>query len=150
MPKLEQVISKLPQYMTSLFKLVVGTWILGSALYGIVLGKPEAFIVSLPFVLTLAPGYLQILPTGGIKHGTLCNCAKSNPACELGWWFGLAQKGVLLLPVALMSIFASSFFSNQYDVKQALVDTSLSMLVIITYSIICACGCYLMVKHSPR
>jgi hypothetical protein len=136
--------SKFEQQMLTSVKVILSAVILSTVLYGAVSERWELFLVLAPFAIALMPGYMELLPHGGMRHGSSCECAQPDAACELGFWFEHGQKVILFLPLVLISIFLNCFL--QHDLKQAAIETLLATLTAVGYSIICAGGFYLLVK----
>lgn len=144
MPNLEE--PKLWQHIPTFLKVFLFIAILGTAMYSAYSGNWDRFVVCVPFVVALVPGYFELLPRGGMRHGSKCGCVKPAAACELGFWFELGQRCVLFMPILLMSIFLDSIFLFHHDLQQAMIETLLATLTAIIYSAVCV-GCfYAMVK----
>ena len=107
-------------------------------------GNWEAFVVCAPFAIGLIPGYFNLLPKGGMRHGSSCDCLEPDEACEFGFWFEIAQKVILILPILLSSIFLSYFIME--GLRQALVETAMATLTAVLYSAVCAVAVYVLVK----
>jgi hypothetical protein len=131
--------------LQTLIKVLLAVVILGTAVYGAVSESWEQFIVCAPFAIALMPGYLELLPRGGMRHGSSCDCAELDAACELGFWFEHGQRGLLFLPLVLTSIFLSSFL--QHDLRQALLETLMATGTAIIYSALCALGFYVLANR---
>lgn len=142
--------SKFDTYIPLAIKAFLAVCILGTAIYGAVSGHWEQFIVSSPFLVALLPGYCELLPRGGWRHGTCCECIKPNAACELGFWSEHGQKLILFLPLALVSIFLCSIYCLHHSVTQAALQTLFASLLAIFYSLLCGWCFYLMVTKCNR
>ncbi|HEY9678209.1 MAG TPA: hypothetical protein V6C76_09380 [Drouetiella sp.] len=79
--------------------------------------------VCSPFSLLLVPGYLEMLPEGGIKHGTICDCREFDSKCEIGFWLEVSQKLLLIFPMILTSIILYYFFYAEKDLYAAIVQS---------------------------
>lgn len=143
--------SKFDTYIRLAIKAFWAVCILGTVLYGAAAGHWGHFIVFSPFVVALIPGYCELLPRGGWRHGTCCECVKPNAACELRFWSEHGQKLMLFLPPALVSIFLGSIFCLHHSVMQAAIQTLFASLLAIFYCLLCAWCFYIMVtKCNPR
>jgi hypothetical protein len=124
------------------------TAICGTCLYCSGSGNWKPFVVCAPFALGLVPGYLNLLPKGGMRHGRSCDCLEPDEGCEFGFWFEIAQKGSLFIPMILGSIFMQCFVEN--GVIKALSETSLAALTIVAYSLACVIGINMLVSQRRR
>lgn len=141
--------SGLYEYLPGLIRLFLAFLILGTALYGAVSDQWEQFVVCSPIAIALIPGYLQLLPRGGMRHGSICGCAKPDAAYELGFWSEHGQRVILLLPLVLAMMFLYSVFVFHNGFHQALIDTSLAALAAIMYSMVSvAAFCFMVVWHN--
>ncbi len=143
--------SKLETYCAVAVKLFIAVCILGMAAYGHFSGRWEQFMVFSPLAIALIPGYSELLPRGGWRHGTCCECVKPNTACELGFWSEHGQRLFLFLPLTLVSIFLGSIFCLHHSVMQAAIQTLFASLLAIFYCLLCGWCFYMMVtKCNPR
>jgi len=124
--------------------------IFGMAVDGAVSGHWEQFIVVSPLLVAGVPGYWGLLPRGGMRHGHSCDCTKPDAACELGFWLECGQKGLLFLPLLLMSVFLNSIYVTRNDLRGAVIETLLALLTAIVFSAVSAWCFYLMVKRFNR
>jgi len=124
--------------------------ILGMAVEDALSGHWEHVIVVSPLLVAAVPGYWGLLPRGGMRHGLSCECTKPDAACELGFWFEIGQKLLLVLPLALASIFLYSIFLSRHDFSESVMETSLAALTAIGCLAVCAGAVYLMVKKCNR
>jgi len=142
--------SKFETNFPTAIKAFLAVYVLGMALYGAVSGHWDNFIVSSPFFVALIPGYCELLPRGGWRHGTCCECIKPNAACELGFWSEHGQRLILFLPPALVSIFIGSIYCLHQSVMQAAIQTLFALLLAIFYSLLSGWCFYLMVNKFNR
>jgi hypothetical protein len=127
-----------------LLKALVVFFLAGTCGHCYVSGNWDAFIISAPFALGIVPGYFNLLPRGGMRHGSTCYCREPDIGCELKFWFEIAQKVVLLLPILLLSIFLHSMLIS--GVMPALVETGLALLVASYYFSFCAICIFFLIS----
>lgn len=113
--------------------------------YGAFSGDWKQFIVCAPFALALAPGYLTLLPRGGMRHGNICECKKRDNACEFRFWLEHCQKVLLFMPLALASIFLHSFINS--DFQSAILETFAATVAMFVYGSICIYSFYLLTRN---
>ncbi|PZM78051.1 MAG: hypothetical protein DKT66_27665 [Candidatus Melainabacteria bacterium] len=118
--------------------------IICAILYGVFSGDWRQFIVCAPFAIALAPGYLTLLPRGGMRHGNICECKKRDNTCEFRFWIEHYQKVILFIPLALASVFLQAFISG--DLQRALFETSVATATVIFFSSICVYSFYLLTR----
>ncbi len=95
--------------------------IICAILYGAYSGDWKQFIICAPFAVALAPGYLTLLPRGGMRHGNICECRKRDNTCEFRFWLEHSQKVLLFMPPLLCTVFLQAFVNS--DLQQALLET---------------------------
>lgn len=113
--------------------------------YGVYSGDWKQFIVCAPFAIALAPGYLTLLPRGGMRHGNICECKKKEGACEFRFWLEHCQKVLLFMPLALASIFLHSFVNA--DIKRAIFETGAATAAMFFYGCVCVYSLYLLTRN---
>jgi len=116
--------------------------IISAILYGVYSGDWQQFIVCAPFVIALAPGYLTLLPRGGMRHGNICDCKKRDNTCDFRFWLEHCQKVLLFMPLALTSIFLHSFIGA--GLERALLETLAATAAMVFYSGVCVYSFYLL------
>ena len=115
-------------------------------LYGGFSGDWKQFIICAPFAIVIAPGYLTLLPRGGMRHGRVCQCEEKNGACEFGFWLEHVQKVLLFMPLVLCSIFLQAFVNG--DLQRALWETGAASATIAGCSAVCVYSFYLLSKQN--
>lgn len=124
----------------------IASAIIGAILYGVFSGDWKQFIVCAPFAMVLAPGYLTLLPRGGMKHGNICACKKRDSQCEFQFWIEHAQKVALFVPPVLGSIFLQAFVN--FDVERAVLETSMASATLATGSALLVYSFYLLTREK--
>lgn len=114
-------------------------------LYGVYSGDWKQFIICAPFAIAIAPGYLTLLPRGGMRHGRICQCKEKDSACEFGFWLEHCQKVLLFIPPVLGSIFLQAFVNG--DLQRALWETGAASVMIAGCSALCVYGFYALSKQ---
>ncbi|MBA3859977.1 MAG: hypothetical protein C0507_23960 [Cyanobacteria bacterium PR.3.49] len=117
-------------------------------LYGVYSGDWKQFIVCAPFAVALAPGYLTLLPRGGMQHGNICACKRNDSACEFRFWIEHSQKAALFMPPILCSIFLQAFING--DLARALLETSAATATMASCSVACVYSFYLLTKQAAE
>ena len=112
--------------------------------YGFYSGDWKQFIVCAPFSIVLAPGYLTLLPRGGMRHGNICECKKKDSNCEFLFWLEHCQKVLLFMPLALASIFLHSFVHD--DIQRAILETGAATAAMLFYGCVCVYSFYLLTR----
>jgi len=117
-----------------------------SILYGVYSGNWKQFIICAPFAIALAPGYLTLLPRGGMKHGNICACKRNDAACEFRFWIEHCQKVALFMPPVLCSIFLQAFVNG--DLSRALFETGAATATMASCSAICLYSFHLLTRQT--
>jgi hypothetical protein len=113
--------------------------------YGVYSGDWKQFIICAPFAIALAPGYLTLLPRGGMRHGNICECNKRDSTCEFRFWIEHCQKVFLFMPLALASVFLQAFVNS--DLQRAILETSAATAAMLFYGGICVYSFYLLTRN---
>lgn len=119
--------------------------VISAILYGVYSGNWKQFIICAPFAIVLAPGYLTLLPRGGMRHGHICECKRSDNTCEFRFWLEHSQKVLLFMPPVLCSVFLQAFV--QCDLQRALLETGAASATIATCSVACIYSFYLLTRQ---
>lgn len=118
--------------------------IAGTSLFGATTGDWEYFAIAAPFGLLVWPGYLELLPIGGLKHPAGCACQQADLECELGFWSERGQRALLFLPSVLSAIFLTSFLYK--DLPRALSDLFQATLLALAYVLAIAAALFVLAK----
>ncbi len=94
----------------------------------------QVFLVCAPFAAVFIPGYLEMLPEGGLKHGSSCDCAEADASCEFGLWFEMWQRMALLFPILCSSIFL--YYYANLGLERALVGVAEAIQLIGIYTVV--------------
>jgi hypothetical protein len=120
--------------------------IICAILYGVYSGDWKQFIVCAPFAVALAPGYLTLLPRGGMRHGNICECKRRDNTCEFRFWLEHSQKVLLFMPPILCSIFLQAFVNG--NLQRALLETGAASAMMASCSVACIYSFYLLTREK--
>jgi len=108
----------------------------------------QVFLVCATFFAVFIPGYLEMLPEGGVKHGSSCECVEADAHCEFGFWFEMLQRLSLLFPVLCSSIFL--YYLVNFGTSRAIVETVFALGLIASYSAVFVLAVLLLVSARRR
>jgi hypothetical protein len=111
-------------------------------------GNWQRIAAVAPLAILLVPGYLELLPRGGNPHPNSCDCAKFDAKCEWGFYCAYAQKGFLILPVPIFSIFLDGYFNRGFTT--AVAETSFVTLSTMAFSLVVGLGFYALSRKNER
>ena len=120
--------------------------VISAILYGAYSGNWKQFIICAPFAFVLAPGYLTLLPRGGMRHGNICECKKRDNTCEFRFWLEHSQKVFLFMPPVLCSIFLQAFVNG--NLQRALFETGAASAMMASLSVVCIYSFYLLTRQQ--
>ncbi len=120
--------------------------IICAILYGVYSGDWKQFIICAPFSIALAPGYLTLLPRGGMRHGNICECNKRDNTCEFRFWLEHSQKVFLFMPLVLCSIFLQAFVNG--SLQRALLETGAASAMMASCSVACIYAFYILTREK--
>lgn len=138
----------MPDFGPALFKAV---WFIGigsAMLCSAIGGNWEKVATIAPFLVLLVPGYLELLPSAGKRHPNNCDCAKFDAKCEWGFWCDFGQKGILIFPVVISSIFLDAYFNR--GLTTAAAETSFAIFGIMAFSLVTGLGFYALSRKNGR
>jgi len=90
------------EFLINLFVRLIGVLYLCLMVFASLDGLRQFFIVSSPLLVVFVPGYLEAVH---VTHGTTCDCFERDSRCEILFWYQLAGKFLLVVPLLWMSIF---------------------------------------------
>lgn len=108
----------------------------------------QGLLVCAPFLALMVPGYFDSYPAGGITHGTSCYCLEADDMCEFGFWFQIAQKMCLILPVLFCSILI--FYVLTEGVWKAIEQVALAIWATGLYACVFASAVALLIMSRNR
>ena len=104
----------------------------------------QVLLVCAPFLAVFIPGYLEMLPEGGLKHGSSCDCVEADARCEFGLWFEMWQRLALLFPILCSSTFL--YYLVNFGLSKALVETAQAVELIAFYTVVYVCAVLALVS----
>lgn len=110
------------EFFINLFVKLMGVLYLGAIVTASIHDVRRVLLVSAPLLLVFLPGYLG---TFKVTHGTKCDCEQLDAHCEFGFWFELAAKFSLILPLLWTSIFF--FYAIGDGIHRAVDETFLAI-----------------------